>query len=738
MPVRKNVVSLSAAERAALVTAIKTMKSKPDPDGVAGNLYDKYVLQHSLTMRTASPPNTDPNVCNMAHRGPSFCPWHREFLRRFEQDLGVPMPYWDWAADQASGSPETAPVWGDDLMGPNGDPASDPVTGRPAQAVTKGPFAHDSADPASWSIIQDSGLPADPTVPWLTRNFGGMQPTLPTPQDVTATLGVTPYDNPPWNVGSQGFRNNLEGFIGPGMHNAAHMWVGGSMMPATSPNDPVFFLHHANVDRIWANWQRQWFKSGKDDYLPVSGGPTGHNLTDGMFPWGAPSTPDSVLDTFALGYWYDDAPAPAVSSLNPATGADTGGDTVVITGAGFMGTTAVTFGTTPASAFAIDSDTQITAISPAGTGAVDVTVTTPAGTSPVSQADQFTYTAATAPQVTGIAPTSGSSAGGDTVVITGSRFTGATDVGFDITNAAAMTVDSDTQITATSPAGTGTVDVTVTTPAGTSLVSQADRFTYVAPAGPQVTGVSPTSGAGGDTVTITGSGFTGATDVGFDITSAAGMTVDSDTQITAISPAGTGTVDITVTTPAGTSPVSQADQFTYTAATGPQVTGISPTSGSSAGGDTIIITGSGFTGATGVSFDSTPASAFTVDSDTQITAISPAGTGIAVDITVTTPAGTSPPSRAGVFTYITPGPLVTGISPTMGSSAGGDTVVITGSGFTGATTVGFDVTSAADMTVDSDTQITATSPAGTGTVDITVTTPDGTSPASSADQFTYM
>jgi uncharacterized membrane protein len=185
------------------------------------------------------------------------------------------------------------------------------------------------------------------------------------------------------------------------------------------------------------------------------------------------------------------------------------------------------------------------------------------------------------------------------------------------------------------------------------------------------------------------------------------------------------------------SPGSQADQFTYTPA-GPQVTGIAPTSGSEAGGDTIIITGSGFTGATDVSFDSTPASAFTVDSDTQITATSPAGTGIAVDITVTTPAGTSPPSRAGVFTYITPGPLVTGISPTMGSSAGGDTVTITGSGFTGATSVGFDVTSAAGMTVDSDTQITATSPAGTGTVDITVTTPDGTSPASSADQFTYM
>jgi hypothetical protein len=572
MPVRKDVVSLSAAERAALVAAIKAMKTRPDPDGVAANQYDKYVLQHSLTMRTPSPPNTDPNICNMAHRGPSFCPWHREFLRRFEQDLGVPLPYWDWAADQASGSPETAPVWDNDLMGPNGDPTPDPVTGRPAEAVTQGPFAHDPADPASWSVIQDPGIAPDPTVPWLTRSFGtmtmdnGMPITLPTPGDVTATLGVTPYDSPPWNVGSLGFRNNLEGWIGPGMHNSAHMWVGGSMMPSTSPNDPVFFLHHANVDRIWANWQRQWFNSGQDDYLPVSGGPTGHNLTEGMFPWGGPTTPQSVLDTFALGYWYDDAPAPAVSSVTPATGADTGGDTVVITGTGFMGTTAVTFGTTPASVFTVDSDTQITTISPAGTGTVDITVTTPVDTSAVSQADQFTYTIPTGPQVTGIAPASGSSAGGDTIVITGSGFTGATDVGFDTTSASSFTVDSDTQITAISPAGTGiAVDITVTTPAGTSPISTAGVFTYTT-SGPLVTGIAPDTGSagGGDTIVVTGSGFTGATDVGFDFTSASAMTVDSDTQITAISPAGTGTVDITVTTPAGTSAVSQDDQFTYT------------------------------------------------------------------------------------------------------------------------------------------------------------------------------
>ncbi len=84
-----------------------------------------------------------------------------------------------------------------------------------------------------------------------------------------------------------------------------------------------------------------------------------------------------------------------------------------------------------------------------------------------------------APVVTGIAPASGSAAGGDTVAITGSGFTGAAGVGFGAASAPAVTVDSDTQITAISPAGTGTVDVTVTTPAGTSATSLASQFTYL-------------------------------------------------------------------------------------------------------------------------------------------------------------------------------------------------------------------------------------------------------------------
>jgi hypothetical protein len=81
-------------------------------------------------------------------------------------------------------------------------------------------------------------------------------------------------------------------------------------------------------------------------------------------------------------------------------------------------------------------------------------------------------------------------------------------------------------------------------------------------------------------------------------------------------------------------------------------------------------------------------------------------------------------------------PNVTAVSPTSGAGAGGDSVTITGSGFTGATEVDFSGASAV-MTVDSDTEITATSPPGSGTVYVTVVTPNGTSALSSADQFSY-
>ena len=166
------------------------------------------------------------------------------------------------------------------------------------------------------------------------------------------------------------------------------------------------------------------------------------------------------------------------------------------------------------------------------------------------------------PAVTSISPNNGPAAGGTTVTITGANLTGATAVKFGATSATTFTVNSATSITATSPTGTGTVDVTVTTGGGTSATSPADQFTYVLPV-PTVTSVSPNTGPT-TAVTISGSNFTGATSVKFGNTNATSFTVTSATQISAIAPPGSlGTVDVTVRTPSGTSPISPADQYSY-------------------------------------------------------------------------------------------------------------------------------------------------------------------------------
>jgi hypothetical protein len=179
---------------------------------------------------------------------------------------------------------------------------------------------------------------------------------------------------------------------------------------------------------------------------------------------------------------------PTVISVSPNSGPS--GTSVVITGSNFTGATAVKFGATPATAFTVNSATQITATSPAGSGTVDVTVTTASGTSAVNSVDKFTYTGPP-PTVTGLAPTTGPAVGGTSVTITGTNFTGASAVKFGATPATTFTINSATQITATSPAGTGTVDVTVTTPAGTSATSAADRFVYTLPPAAAYTAVTP-------------------------------------------------------------------------------------------------------------------------------------------------------------------------------------------------------------------------------------------------------
>jgi hypothetical protein len=168
---------------------------------------------------------------------------------------------------------------------------------------------------------------------------------------------------------------------------------------------------------------------------------------------------------------------------------------------------------------------------------------------------------------------------------------------------------------------------------------------------PTITKVSPTSGLtlGGTSMTITGTGLTGATQVRFGSVAAASFTVISSTSITAISPAHeAGLVDITVTTPAGTSAISLADHYKFR----PAVTSVSPTSGPAAGGTLVTIAGSGFIpGATIIRFGGAAATSVSCSSSERCTAISPKHEAATVNVTAVVNKVSSAKTSADRFTF---------------------------------------------------------------------------------------
>ncbi|POX54096.1 IPT/TIG domain-containing protein [Streptomyces sp. Ru72] len=326
--------------------------------------------------------------------------------------------------------------------------------------------------------------------------------------------------------------------------------------------------------------------------------------------------------------------APVVSSVSPSQGPLAGGTTVTVTGTGFTGATAVQFGSSAAASFTVLSSTQISAVTPAGSGTVNVAVTTSQGTS--TQSVSYTYVAA--PSVSSLAPGQGPTSGGTSVTLTGTGFTGAGAVRFDATPAASFAVFSATRIIAVTPVHpAGAAAVTVTTPGGTSSPDDPNTYFYYA-ALPSLTDVAPPSGAsaGGTLTTLTGNGLVGATAVRFDTTPAASFTVVSATQITAVTPAhAAGAAAVTVTTPGGTSnPVS------YVYLDAPTLVSLAPDRGPTYAGTAVTLTGTNLAATTGVRFGTTAAS-FTVLSPTSITAVAPTGAAGAVAVTVLTPAGVS-------------------------------------------------------------------------------------------------
>ncbi|MFD0366274.1 tyrosinase family protein [Nocardia sp. GCM10030253] len=227
---------LTVGQRRAFTSAINQLR---DDGG-----YDTYVEQHRGAM-------------GHGHGGPAFFPWHREYLLRFERDLqaidpDVSVPYWDWTQANLNGAGTESLIWRADLMGGPGQAG----TG----AVTDGPFA-------GWGLIRSSfdifGFPGT----------GGEISTAMSDPDYTAFRGIE------------------------APHGAAHVWVGGFVGNAViAPRDPVFWLIHANVDRLWSEWiRRHGNVAGFQPFLPLSGGPTGHSSTDMMWPWSGTTDPFGML-----------------------------------------------------------------------------------------------------------------------------------------------------------------------------------------------------------------------------------------------------------------------------------------------------------------------------------------------------------------------------------------------------------------------------------------------------------
>ncbi len=323
---RRNAKELSAAEKRAFTDAVLALKATPSSWDSTLSTYDQFVVWHREAF-----------ACDVmsAHMGSAFFPWHRQFLLLFEEQLrvvdpSVTIPYWDWTVDRETDSY----LWQDDLMGGDGDPDQ-------TYAVTTGPFRK-----GEWEVtIFDAA--DDDRKPYLMRRLGHgeLAPDLPTTEQVETGLAMTAYDVAPWTESSDStasFRSYMEGWrdcvpvsceiAGPGefpdcpgshdMHNRVHLWVSGefafaheglfqeketplgTMAMDSSPNDPVFFLHHAYLDLLW----NAWMKRHGQVYEPESGAMHGHNLHDPMSPFidiGLTITPAMMLDSRANGYAYD-------------------------------------------------------------------------------------------------------------------------------------------------------------------------------------------------------------------------------------------------------------------------------------------------------------------------------------------------------------------------------------------------------------------------------------------------
>jgi hypothetical protein len=263
---------------------------------------------------------------------------------------------------------------------------------------------------------------------------------------------------------------------------------------------------------------------------------------------------------------------------------------------------------------------------------------------------------------------------------------------------------------------------------------------------PSITSITPVSGpiAGGTTITINGSGFVSGTTASVGGTAATGITLVSETQLTAVTPSGVaGPVDVVVSGPTALM-ATAVNGFTYLSgpAPNPTITRVDPTSGSAAGGTVITLTGSGFQTGVTVTLGGTLSGTVTLLTGGSLTFVAPAGAAGAAAIVVTNLDATTV-TGTGFFTYGVPTPVVTVVNVNTGPVAGGTAITITGTGFESAgvsqPTVTIGGASATSVSAVNATTITCTTGAATvvGPQSVIVTNPN-TNSGNLASGYSYV
>ncbi len=442
---------------------------------------------------------------------------------------------------------------------------------------------------------------------------------------------------------------------------------------------------------------------------------------------------DGGTVTFAGAFTYYDpataGPAPAMANVRPDEGPVAGNTAVLTSGANFVEGAQMFVCNRPAADVAVHSATELSFSTPAGTpGLCDIAITNPDGQSAVL-VDAFAYYipsgSTPSPVITGLVPSAGDVAGGAAVELRGTGFAADALLFFaGRPMADAEYVDPTTLRFVTPPHAAGSVPAQVTNPDGQSY-RLAAAFTYfVAP--PFLGYIDPVSGPtyGGFMVQAHGEHFSADMTVLLGDEPVDAVFIDAQTFEFEAPARPAGRYDLTVIAAGGLSSTLTAALTYYEPGTepAPVVSGLSPASGSVAGGYLVIVSGENFLPGATVRFGSTDSPAATVQTAEVITAEVPPGPAGAVAVTVRNPDGQEG-QLAAAFTYLLASDALRleRVSPNAGPASGGTLLTLTGDGFEAGATVIVGTAFADDVAVAGSQTILATAPAGeVGPADVQV------------------